>query len=127
MAVITSIWNEVVIAIFILEGWIKVSSVFSLKILNPTLSTSKLDPSTDVCQYTEHLPKLAAWKAEGVIVILEKAVLFVVEKEILPHALLLTDVAFDHQEMAELGLDIIDTTLELAPIVLVGAGDVCEH
>ena len=77
-----------------------------------------------MCQYTEHLPKLAALKAEGVIVILEKAVVFVVEKEILPHDLLHTDVVFDHQEMAEVGLEIIDTTLELAPIVLVGAGNV---
>ena len=65
-----------------------------------------------------------AWEAEGVIDIAEEAVFVVVEKEVLLHALLITDIADNHLELAEVGLEIIYTPLELASTVLVGAGDV---
>ena len=67
-----------------------------------------------------------AWEAESVIDIAEEAVFVVVEKEVLPHALLITDVAVNHLELAEMGLEIIYTPLEHASTALVGAGDVRE-
>ena len=65
-------------------------------------------------------------ETESVSDILKEAVFVVVAEEIFPQAFFITDKAGNHLELAEVGLDLIQGSLEGAASDLVRAGDVCE-
>ena len=98
----------------------KVDSILIVIVDIPNINQNFLESESSFDQ----IKATSAWEIKGVGDILEEAVFVVVVEEILPHAFLVTDIAFNNLELTEMGFEIIHTPLEVTPPVLVGAGDV---